>query len=50
VSEDFDIPKRILNSPYLSKLSKTTYGAQFLELVSPQPIANFQTFYRQTLP
>jgi hypothetical protein len=50
VSEDFDIPKRILNSPYLSKLSKTTYGAQFLELVSPQLIANFQTFYRQTLP
>lgn len=50
VSEDFDIPKRILNSPFLSKLSKTTYGAQFLELVSPQLIANFQTFYRQTLP
>jgi len=50
VSEDFDIPPRILNSPYLAKLSKTTYGAQFLELVSPQLIANFQTFYRQTLP
>lgn len=50
VHEQFDIPQRILNSPFLSKLSKTTYGAQFLELVSPQLIANFKTFYRQTLP
>lgn len=50
VSEQFDIPARILNSPYLSKLSKTTYGAQYLELVSPQLIGNFQSFHRRTLP
>ncbi len=50
VMETFDIPARILNSPYLSKLSKTTYGAQFLELVSPQLIANFQVFHGWTLP
>lgn len=50
VREDFEIPDRVLKSPILSKLSKTTYGAQFLELVSPQLIANFQTFHRETLP
>lgn len=50
VHEQFDIPDRVLNSPILSKLSKTTYGAQFLELVSPQLIANMQVFHRRTLP
>lgn len=50
VSEDFDIPARVLNSPFLSKLSKTTYGAQFLEVVSPQLIANMAPFHRDTLP
>lgn len=50
VSEEFDIPKRVLNSPFLSKLSKTTYGAQFLELVSPQLIGNMQTHFRISLP
>lgn len=50
VKEDFDIPDRILRSPYLSKLSKTTYGAQFLELVSPQLIGNVQSFRGQTNP
>jgi len=50
VSQTFDIPKRVLNSPFLAKLSKTTYGAQFLELVSPQLIANMAPFHRYTLP
>jgi hypothetical protein len=50
VHEQFDIPQRILNSPFLSKLSKTTYGAQFLELVSPQLIANMLPFHRCALP
>lgn len=50
VSETYEIPPRILNSPYLSKLSKTTYGAQFLELMSPQLIGNMQVFHRMTLP
>lgn len=50
VAEQYEIPARILNSPYLSKLSRTTYGAQFLELVGPQLIANFQSFHRRTLP
>jgi hypothetical protein len=50
VTESYTIPDRILKSPFLSKLSKTTYGAQFLELVSPQLIGNFQSFHRDTLP
>lgn len=50
VSQDFEIPDRVLNSPYLGKLSKTTYGAQFLELVSPQLIGNIQSFRGQSNP
>jgi len=50
VTESFSIPDRVLKSPILSKLSKTTYGAQFLELISPQLIGNFKSFYRPTLP
>lgn len=50
VSENYSIPDRVLSSPFLSKLSKTTYGAQFLELVSPQLIGNYQSFHRPTLP
>lgn len=50
VSESYSIPDRILKSPILSKLSKTTYGAQFLELVSPQLIMNAGTFHRRGLP
>ena len=50
VSESYSIPDRVLRSPYLSKLSKTTYGAQFLELVSPQLIGNMGTFHRRGLP
>lgn len=50
VTESFKIPDRVLKSPLLAKLSKTTYGAQFLELMSPQLIGNFQSFHRATLP
>jgi len=50
VMESYQIPPRILNSPFLSKLSRTTYGAQFLELFSPQLIGNMASFHRPTLP
>lgn len=50
VSEDYEIPDRVLKSPFLGKLSKTTYGAQFLELVSPQLIGNIQSFRGQSNP
>lgn len=50
VSESYQIPPRVLNSPFLAKLSRTTYGAQFLELFSPQLVGNMSAFYRPTLP
>jgi len=50
VSESYQIPPRVLNSPFLSKLSRTTYGAQFLELFSVQLVGNMQSFYRPTAP
>lgn len=50
VTESYAIPERVLRSPYLAKLSKTTYGAQFLELVSPLLIGNFQAFHGITHP
>lgn len=50
VTESYSIPERVLKSPFLAKLSKTTYGAQFLELVSPQLIGNFQSFHGITHP
>lgn len=50
VTESYSIPDRILKSPYLSKISKTTYGAQFLELMSPQLIGNMQSYHRSALP
>jgi hypothetical protein len=36
VSEGFQIPQRILDNPELMMLTKTNYGAQFLQLVLPQ--------------
>lgn len=50
VSSAYAIPQRVLRHPLLSKLSKTTYGAQFLELVSPQLIGNLGTFYGPARP
>ena len=48
VQEAYQIPDRVLASPILSKLSKTVYGAQFLELISPRLIANVQSYWGGT--
>lgn len=50
VTEGYVIPDRVMKSPFLSKLSKTTYGAQFLELVSPLLIGNIRSYYGGTNP
>ena len=50
VTDSFSIPERVLKSPFLSKISKTTYGSKFLELVSPSLVGNFQSYHRCTLP
>ena len=36
VSETFSVPERIQNNPYLMMLTKTNYGAQYLQLILPQ--------------
>lgn len=36
VSQAFSIPQGILDNPYYSMLTKTNYGAQYLQLVYPQ--------------
>lgn len=36
VSEAFSIPQWVLDNPLMSQLSKTNYGAQYLETVLPQ--------------
>ncbi len=36
VSEGFQIPQRIIDNPELMMLTKTQYGARYLELVLPQ--------------
>lgn len=35
VSESFQIPERVLNNPTLMMLTKTNYGARFLDIVLP---------------
>lgn len=40
VSEGIAIPQRILDNPGFSMLSKTNYGAQFLEMIIPQICGN----------
>lgn len=48
VQEAYQIPDRVLMSPILAKLSKTVYGAQFLELIAPRLIANVQSYWGGT--
>lgn len=50
VTESFVIPKRFQTSPLLMRLGRTTYGAQFLELVSPALVGNVRSFFGGTLP
>ena len=50
VSESYQIPDRVISSPFLSKLGSTTYGAEFLELVSPSLVGNMASYHRCTLP
>lgn len=36
VNEAFSIPQSILDNPYMSMLTKTNYGMQYLQLLLPQ--------------
>jgi hypothetical protein len=50
VNESFQIPDRISADPFLAHLSKTRYGAMYLQIISPQLIGNVITAFRFTLP
>lgn len=49
VSQAFAIPQRILDNPYFSMLTKTDYGAQFLQLILPQLVGQVSIAYGRTL-
>ena len=50
VTEGYEIPERVRKSPILSNLCTTTYGSQYLTMILPQLIGNYQSFHRCTLP
>lgn len=45
VNEAFTIPQRILDNPYLSMLTKTNYGAEYLQLILPQICGQMTAVY-----
>jgi hypothetical protein len=50
VSEGFQIPQRIQDNPELMMLTKTNYGAQFLQLILPQLSGQMFTVMGRTKP
>lgn len=50
MQEAFQIPERIAKDPFLASLSKTRYGARYLEIITPLLVGNVFTSFRQTLP
>lgn len=50
VSEGFAIPDRIMQNPDWAMLTKTNYGAQFLQLVIPQLAGQVWIAYGSTRP
>lgn len=50
LSESFTIPENILQSAFLSAVSKTRYGAMYLQIITPLLVGNMATFFRRTPP
>lgn len=50
VSQSFAIPQRILDNPYFSMLTKTNYGAKYLELLIPQLVGQVFNVIGSTRP
>lgn len=50
VSEGFSIPQRILDNPEFAMLSKTNYGAKYLQLLLPQLMGQIFIAPGRTLP
>ena len=50
LAESYTIPENILQSAFLSSISKTRYGARYLEIISPLLVGNMMTNFRITPP
>lgn len=50
LSESYTIPENILQSAFLASISKTRYGARYLEIISPLLVGNMMTNFRSSLP
>lgn len=50
VNQSFAIPQRILDNPYFAMLTKTNYGAKYLELLLPQMTGQIFITYGDTRP
>lgn len=50
VTEAFAIPQRILDNPYMAGLSKTNYGAKYLQLLLPALAGQVLIAPGRTLP
>lgn len=48
VNESFAIPQRILDIPAFAMLTKTNYGAQYLEMILPQLVGQVRTVHGHT--
>lgn len=50
VSQSFAIPERILANPYIAMLTKTNYGAKYIELILPQLCGQIFSIHGSTRP
>ena len=50
VSQSFAIPQRIQDNPYIAMLTKTNYGAKYIELILPQLCGQMFTVRGHTKP
>lgn len=50
VSESFQIPERFAQDPMLANISKTRFGAMYLQIVSPLLVGHVMALPRVTLP
>lgn len=50
VNSSFAIPQKVKSSPFLSTLTSTRYGAQYISLIAPYLIGNVAGIYGNTTP
>lgn len=50
VNESFNIPPRVMENPYWSMLTKTNYGAMYLQILLPQLAGQIYNAYGTALP